>query len=80
MLLKYFKCSVETADEYKSALFIVKDNGKDPVEKIRKFFERNKKWIRYDGVYLPLTESFESCKANYTFQETIFGFERVYCY
>lgn len=78
---RYFKCSVETVDEYRSAGFILKDNRKNPEDKISKFFERNKNWIRYDGVYIPLTEcrNFFDCEVNYLFKETIFGlFERVF--
>jgi len=78
---RYFKCSVEHANEYQSAGFILKANGKNPIEKIKKFFDKNK-WIRYDGVYLPLTEcatfgEMDRYDLNRIYQETIFGFERV---
>ena len=76
MRYKYYKCSVELQDEYKSAGFIVKDNGKDPIEKIKKFFDENKKWIRYDGVYLPLKQVLILENVNRIYQETIFGWER----
>lgn len=81
MRYKYYKCSIEVADEYQSAGFILKDNGKDPIEKIKKFFDKHKKWIRYDGVYLPLKEcatygEMDRTELNRIYQETIFGFER----
>ena len=71
---KYYKCSVETNDEYGSIGFILKDNKKNYLDKLEKFFRRNNN-IKYDGVFLPLTE----CNAddlkdlNYVFKESLFG-------
>ncbi len=77
MKYKYYKCSIEVPDEYQSAGFIVKDNGKDPIEKLKKFFEDHKKWLRYDGVYFPLKQVLALENVNRIYQETIFGWERI---
>ena len=79
---KYFKCSVELSDEYQSVGFILKANKKDPVEKIKRFFDKHEKWMHYDGVYLPLTEcstykELDRTNLNLIYKETLFGFERV---
>lgn len=75
MKYKYYKCSVETAESYQVIGFKLKDNGKSQTNKINKFFDKNKKWIHYDGVFLRLTEC-ESYPENidHLYRETIFGF------
>ncbi len=69
---RYYKCSVETADEYKSVGFILRGKG-NIEDKIAKFFTHS--GLLYDGVFLPLTECAKSDlgSLNFIFKESIFG-------
>ena len=74
---KFYKCSVETYDEYRSAGFIVRERG-NIEDKLVKFFKKTStcvQYLKYDGVYLPLTEChmYDLDDLNYVFKESIFG-------
>lgn len=74
---RYYKCSGVTPDAYLCIGFIMKDED-DPVDRIADFF-KNDTHLKYDGVYLPLTE----CEKNdlkgisFIYKETIFGWWRL---
>ena len=74
---RYYKCSGVTREAYLAVGFIMKDEG-DPVDRIADFFN-NDKYLKYDGVFLPLTECEKDDLDGFDFiyKETIFGWSRV---
>ena len=62
---EYYRCSVETKDMYLVAGFMLKKHSKKSVqERVKAAFKEHKKFMTYDGVYLPLTKCDELNDSN----------------